>query len=180
MKLLNDHSLIFLGFSSCWGILWDAHLWSILELLLHVFLFFEAIPRHSVYGISTYIGVVEMGSMYVNMPVPWSVWEVYIPVDPRQTTIRNQGFGSVYGFSLWNHWLPATSWFAWIPWVLRSSAPASAPRVVHPPRCNARSARSTTPSCARAAPGLVVASAGVGGLVSESAWVRFGRGRQVW
>ena len=28
------------------------------------------IPRHSMYAIFTYIGVVETGSMYVNLPVP--------------------------------------------------------------------------------------------------------------
>ena len=30
------------------------------------------------------------------------------PVDPRQTTsTKEPGVRSVYGFSLWNHWLPA-------------------------------------------------------------------------
>ena len=37
------------------------------------------------------------------------------PLDPSYHYIRNQGFW-VYGFSLWNHWLPATSWFNRMPW----------------------------------------------------------------
>ena len=28
---------------------------------------------------------------------------------------KEPGVRSVCGFSLWNHWLPATSWFAWMP-----------------------------------------------------------------